>query len=316
MTRQSRLRVVFFGSPGEAVATLRALVRAGHDVACAVTQPDRPAGRSKVPQPTAAKQAALALGIRVETPRSLRRPDVQRQLAELNADAFVVAAYGRFLPAEVLAMPRLGVLNVHPSQLPRHRGPSPVATAILEGDAETGVTVMLLDEGMDTGPILAQSAPVKIEKTHTTGRLTAQLFDLGADLLVNSLARYADGILTPHPQDERAATVTRLLAREDGAIDWTQPAEAIERKIRAFDPWPGTFTTWQGKNLKILRGDVEPAQGEVPGAVMLTPERSIHITTGAGVLAVTELQLEGKRAVSAADFTRGYPQFDGARLPS
>lgn len=309
-------RVVFFGSPQEAVPALMALASAGHDVASVFTRPDAVSGRSKVPEPTAVKAAALELGIPVETPATLRNEEAKGRLASYGAEAFVVAAYGRILPPAVLALPRLGALNIHPSLLPRLRGPSPVATAILEGDRHTGVTVMLLDEGMDTGPILAQSEPLEIGLHDTTGLLTAKLFQIGATLLVETLAKWERGQLTPVPQNSAAATTTRLLSRSDGLIDWSQPADRIERMARAYDPWPGTFTTWRGKNLKVLEvtvsGDAN-ATGAPPGTVFRT-EAGLGVACGRGTLALRRLQLEGRNAVSAEEFLRGYSGIEGAVL--
>lgn len=307
-------RVVFFGSPQEAVPALMALVDSGHGVAAVYTRPDAVAGRSKVPEPTPVKAAAMDLGIPVETPPNLRSDQAQQRLASLAAEAFVVAAYGRILPALVLALPKLGALNIHPSLLPRHRGPSPVATAILEGDRQTGVTVMLLDEGMDTGPILAQSEPVEIGPRDTTETLTPKLFEAGAGLLVETLSRWEHGQITPRPQDGALATTTKLLSRSDGLIDWTRAADRIERMTRAYDPWPGTFTVWRDRNLKVL----EVAAGDTgarfaPGTVFRIGE-GLGVACGSGALELKRMQLEGRNPVSAVEFLRGYPAIEGAML--
>ena len=306
-------RVVFFGSPLDATAALRAIAAAGHEIAAVYTRPDRPAGLSGDPVPTPIKTAALEMGFDVATPDSLRDPGEQSALSSLGADAFLVVAYGRLLPAEVLGIPALGVLNVHPSLLPLYRGASPVATAILEGAEETGVTVMLLDEGMDTGPVLAQSEPVPIHEDDTRDSLTSRLFELGAGLLVDTLGGIESGSITATPQDEARATTTRLLKRSDGKIDWMKPAEQIERQVRAYDSWPGTFTSWGSRNLKIIAARAVSEGAGEPGLVKVTGE-SLFIGTGDGWIEAVRVQLEGRKAVSAAEFLRGQSSIAGATL--
>jgi methionyl-tRNA formyltransferase len=257
--------------------------------------------------------AADAAGLPVFTPRSLRDPAVLAALRQHAADAFVVAAYGKLLPAEVLGMPRLGVLNVHPSLLPKYRGPSPVQQAILDGVSESGVSVMLLDEGMDTGPVLAQER-VRLRGDETGGALTAALFERGAALLVETLEKWATGEVRPVAQDESQATVTKLLAREDGQVDWTRPAEQIARMVRAYDPWPGTHTTWNGKVLKVLAAAASDEAAGPPGAVSMR-DGGLVVGTGRGALVIARLQLEGRREATAVEFVRGYPGIAGAALP-
>lgn len=308
-------RVVFFGSPEEAVFALRALVEARHVLEAVYTRPDSISGRSKTPLPTPVKIAALQMGIPVETPATLRLPDVHERLATYGADVFAVASYGRILPGAALQLPRLGALNIHPSLLPLHRGPSPVATAILEGDRHTGVTVMLLDEGMDTGPLLAQTDPVPIDSNDTTGGLTRKLFEIGAELLVATLEKWKRGAVRPQPQDEAAASVTKLLERADGLIDWSKPAAHIERMTRAYDPWPGAFTKWDGRNLKLVEVACDEASDEsTPLGVAIRRDDKLCVTCGRGAIVVKRLQLEGKKPVTAAEFLRGYPGIEGAEL--
>ncbi len=309
------VRLVFFGSPPGAVAALDALVGAGLDVAAVYTQPDRPAGRGARARPTAVRREAEDLGLPVRTPASWRDERAMAELASWEADAFVVVAYGRILPTRLLEMPRLGVLNVHPSLLPRFRGTSPVQAAILEGDTHTGVTIMLLDEGMDTGPILARSAREAVCPDDTGGGLMERLFEIGAGMLVRTLSEWAAGAITPVPQDEGEATVTRMLRREDGALDWTESAALLERKVRAYDPWPGTHTRWRGRNLKVLGAAVAPEAGGEPGAVSSVEDRPV-VATADGGLALVCLQLEGRRAVTGEEFVRGHSGFIGARVPS
>ncbi len=261
--------------------------------------------------------AAESRGITVETPRSLRDEAVQARLKEIGADIFVVVSYGRILPPEVLAIPRLDVLNIHPSLLPRHRGPSPVATALLEGDAQTGVTLMLLDEGMDSGPLLLQSEPVKLDGTERAGELTSRLFKIGAEMLPAAISELEGGRLKPKPQDESLVTITRLIEKADGQIDWSSDAAKIERMTRAFDPWPGAFTSLRDKNLKIISAEASdsPGAGTPPGTIQVRGRR-LFATTGDGELEILELQPEGKRPMSASDLINGMPDLDGVVLGS
>ncbi len=308
------LNMVFFGSPEEAVPALAAVIDAGHSVVAVYTRPDREAGRKRQPRPTPVRVAAEARGLRVETPAGLRGAEAQDTLRNLNADVFIVAAYGRILPPEVLSMPRLGAVNIHPSLLPRYRGPSPVVTAIRNGDAETGVSVMLLDEGMDSGPLLAQSPPVRLDGTERADDLTARLFRIGAEMLPGVLDALETESLTPEPQDESLVTITKLIEKEDGSIDWSLPAVEIERMTRAYDPWPGAFTLLNGKNLKILSANAAGEGKSAPAGTVSVRERKIFVATGGGELELLEVQPEGKRPMQARDFLNGTPELDGAVL--
>ena len=310
-------RIVFFGTPGPAAKALRALVRAGHDVAAVYTRPDRVTGRSRGARPTPVKQAALELGLPVRTPGSLRGDKIPKDLAAIDANMFIVLAYGRILPPAILDLPPRGVLNVHPSLLPRYRGPSPVVTAIKDGVTETGVSVMLLDAGMDTGPVIAQSAPVPITGTDTAGDLTDRLFEMGVELMIEIIPAWEQGVMRAASQDEKAATLTCLIEKADGELDFGGKAIDLARAVRAYDPWPGTFTRWRGKLLKVLEAtavSTDPAEPGAPGTVTVSDGR-IMIATGEGVLEVKRLQLEGRGGVTAAEFLRGYPAIDGARFP-
>ncbi|MEE8045560.1 MAG: methionyl-tRNA formyltransferase [Dehalococcoidia bacterium] len=314
------MRILFFGSPAESADSLESLVSAGHEIVAVYSQPDRRAGRGRTMSPTPVKTNALKHGLQVFTPKGLRNNKEEfSRLAELNADVFVVVAYGRILPVEVLQIPSMGVVNIHPSLLPKYRGPSPVVTAILDGQAETGVTIMLLDEGMDTGPILAQSEPIGLTGNERGTDLQATLFKEGAKLLPGVLEGLQQGSITPRQQDDSAATVTRLLERADGEIDWTASAAQIDRMVRAYDPWPGTFTSWNGKGLKILEvtagGDspADSASSASRGSVSVSGGR-LFVGTASGSIEVLRLQLEGRQAVAAADFLRGQPEIDGAVL--
>ena len=309
------LRVVFMGTPAFAVLALAALVERGHVVVGVYTQPDRRAGRGRKLRASAVKTFAEERGLLVFQPRSLRQDAKARSdLAGLAPDAIIVAAYGLFLPEDVLRLPRLGCLNIHPSLLPRHRGPSPVATAILDGDEASGVTIMLLDEGIDTGPILAQQE-TRIAADETAEELAGRLFELGSELLVDTLDRWDRGQIVPTPQNDEDASVTRRLEREDGRIDWNESADSIVKRLRAFTPWPGTFTTWRGRTLKVLSArSLDVSLDGTSGTVVRLDDSTIAVLTGNGALEVHSLQMEGRRAMSATDFVRGYEDFIGSSL--
>ncbi|MEK7814310.1 MAG: methionyl-tRNA formyltransferase, partial [Chloroflexota bacterium] len=300
------------------IPVLDALIRAdGVEVVGVYTPPDRPSGRGRSASVPPVKGHALAVGLPVYQPATLRSARAQAQLAALNPDIILVAAYGKLLPPEVLKTPPHGCLNLHPSLLPRHRGPSPVATAILEGDAVTGVTLMLLDEVMDTGPIIAQREH-PLSPTDTAETLTAALFQLGVTLLKN-LGPWVSGQLAARPQEEAKATTTHKLERAHGEARWELSAMALERHRLAYTPWPGLFTHWEGKVLKLL--DVvslptEAGPSPEPGQVVLLPLKdvAIGVGTGQGILGLKALQLEGRRPVTGDEFRRGYPRFIGARL--
>ena len=311
------LTIVFFGSPPEAVESLAVLQAAGIDIASVYTRPDRPAGRGNRMTPTAVKVWASERGLDVRTPDDLRSRDTLDHLASTHASIFVVAAYGRILPPAVLDIPRLGVVNIHPSLLPRYRGPSPVQTAILDGVPETGVTIMKLDEGMDTGMILRASGPVPLDGTERTGELMTRLFSIGAKMLTDVLLDLSNGQLTPVQQDDSLASVTKMVRRGDGAVDWRRPARHLERMMRAYDPWPGIFTTWHARTLKILDAAVaEGERGEGPPGTVFQKDSRLAVSTGEGALELLRVQLQGRRGVDAPDFLRGHPEVVGAVLPS
>jgi methionyl-tRNA formyltransferase len=308
------MRVIFLGTPEFAAIPLEALAHdARYQVVGVVTQPDRAAGRNRAPEPPV-KRAAVRLGIPVFQPESLRDPAAVEQLAALQPDAGVVAAYGEILRKNVLAIPPHGYLNIHPSLLPRHRGPTPVPGAILAGDTETGVTVMLLDAKMDSGPILAQQR-IPLPPDARSGPLTEQLFTLGSALLLEALAGYAAGTLDTIPQDDSQATYTKLLKKEDGKIDWGTAAIQIERMTRAYHPWPGAHTSWHGQPFKIIAAHAHPAWAGSAAPGMLLPQNdSVWVATGAGAIELLNVQPSGKRPLAAADWWRGIKQIAGARL--
>ena len=306
------------GTPATVVPTLQRLAQLPDvRVVAAVTPPDRQRGRGRRPESTPVKDAAQILGIPVLQPDTLRSRDVQERLAALAPDVIVVAAYGKFLPPPVLELPPHGCLNLHPSLLPRHRGPSPVATAILEGDEITGVSLMLLDEGMDTGPVIAQRECV-LSGNETADQLTEILFEMGASLLEDCLGPWTSGELTPCSQDESKATVSRKLERTDGLADWSLPAVTLARQCRAYAPWPGLYTMWQGKTIKVLEANASSGgQTGAASAGQVTRTaggNEILVSTGDGQLELIRLQLEGRRPVVAEEFLRGYPDFIGSVL--
>lgn len=310
------MRVLYLGSPDFAVAPLEALAQAGYDIVAVVTQPDRPAGRKRVLTAPPVKLSAQLLGLPVLQPEKLRDPTVHAQLTALRPDVGIVAAYGEILRPAVLAIPPLGYLNIHPSLLPLYRGPAPVAGAILAGDSVTGVSIMQLDQGMDSGPILAQIT-LPLPSTARAGPLTEYLMRLGSDALLDVLPRYAAGQLKAHPQDHSQATFTRLLKKADGQIDWSLPALVIERMIRAYDPWPGAFTLWRGQPLKLLLGavDADWMGSELPGTLIGSTSK-VLVATGSGALELLEVQPSGKRTMTSRDWLRGQHYTAGQRLGS
>jgi methionyl-tRNA formyltransferase len=301
------------GSPAFAVRPLDALLQAGHEIVLVLTQPDRPAGRRRMLQAPPVKEAALAHGLPIMQPPTLRDPEVIAQLAALAPDIGVVAAYGEILRKAVLAIPPLGYVNIHPSLLPLHRGPTPVAGAILAGEGETGVSLMKLDSGMDSGPILARVV-VSLAADARAGVLTDELFAIGADLLVQTLPLYGAGKVELQPQDASQASYTRLLKKEDGAIDWSLPALVIERMTRAYDPWPGAYAQWRGQPLRVLSAAVQPDQSmDVTGTLHIVSGRPF-VSTGSGLLELRDVQAAGKRPMSGEEWLRGQQHVGGERF--
>ncbi len=306
-------RIVFMGTPEFAVPVLDALTRTPHEIVGVFTRQDKPAGRGGKLQASPVKQLAQTRNLPIHQSKTLRNAEALALLRDLAPDVIIVAAYGLILPPNVLAIPPHGCINTHASLLPRHRGAAPIPAAILAGDSETGITLMQMDEGIDTGPILAQRA-IPIADDDTTGTLTAKLARLAADLLIEQLPRILAGEIVPQPQNESRATLTKTIRKEDGLIAWTQPAMEIARRARAFNPWPSAFTFWNGAQLKILR--VDPSAGKIdaePGRVMKVQDK-IAVATGDGALILREVQLAGKRAMTIEEFVRGQKNFVGAVL--
>jgi methionyl-tRNA formyltransferase len=315
------VRLVFCGTPQFAVPTLEALIAAGHEVALAVSQPDRPVGREQTLKPTPVKQTAQAAGLRVTQPEKVRNnAEFRAQLEAIAPDAIVVVAYGRIIPPWMLALPRLGCINLHASLLPKYRGAAPIQWAIAMGDAFTGNTTMLLEEGLDTGPILMQQTR-EIAPDETAVELFDALAHAGAPLVVETLAGLAAGAMTPQPQNHERATFAPLLDREDGRMDFVRrAAHELYNRWRGFQPWPGAFTSLDGKKLIVHRmrlaaeAAAHEGSGIESGRICAENERIFAACAGNTWLEFQEVQPEGKRRMTAAEFLRGNPLGPGARL--
>ncbi len=303
------------GTPAFALPTLAQLC-ARYPVVGVVTQPDRPAGRGRKVIAPPVKEMALAEGIAVFQPKNLRRVEAIERIRAWAPDLIVVAAFGQILPPAVLRIPRYGALNVHASLLPRWRGAAPIQAAILAGDERTGVTIMQMDEGLDTGPILAQRETA-IGPLETAGQLEERLAQMGAELLIEVLPDYLAGRLQPRPQPEEGVTLARRLPKEAARLDWNESAEALARRVRAFAPKPGAYTEWEGKRLKVLLAkplDVAGPEGAIPGTVFVREGRPAVVTGGGDALLLLQLQMAGKRPLTGEVFLRGSKKMVGAVL--
>jgi methionyl-tRNA formyltransferase len=306
------MRVVFLGTPDFSVPCLTSLTRA-FAVQGVVTQPDRPAGRGRRTQAPAVKRLALDLGLPVIQPERIGSPEAVAALSSWAPDVIVVAAFGQILPSPVLAMPPLGCVNVHASLLPRWRGASPIQAALLHGDSETGVTIMLMDKGLDTGPILSQRS-VPIRPDHTGGSLSDELAVLGASLLVETLLRYAAGELTPQPQEASLATVAPRLSRSDGRLDPREAALRLHRQVMAYSPWPGTFLRAGDVEVGILEAHAVEGPVEVPPGTLIDRAGRPHLATGSGWLVLDRLQMPGRRPTDGVSFLNGQRRLLGKTL--
>ena len=308
------LRTAFFGTPAFAVPTLEALLASPHEVCVVLTQPDRPSGRGGTVRPSPVKALAIARGVPVLQPERLRAPAVAEALADWRLDVGVVAAYGKLIPPQLLAIPRLGVLNVHASLLPKYRGASPVHRAVMGGEAVTGVTIMRVIEQLDSGATFAQ-ATRSIGPDETSDAVERDLARLGASLLIVVLDRLVAGRASEEPQDDRLATFAPRLTKADGLIDWTRSAEAIHNHVRGLHPWPHAYSWLEGRRLVLLRtrpdGDTG---GPEPGTVLEASKDVLDVATGRGRLRVLSLQPEGRRPMSAREFLAGHQVEPGARF--
>ncbi len=312
------MKIVFFGTPTFSLPFLQELIQDKEmNVVGVVTQPDKPADRGQKLQSSPIKIFAQEHGIKVFDFVSLKTSEAVSALEALGADAFVVVAYGKIIPESILSLTRLGCINVHPSLLPRHRGPSPMPWTILERDIVGGITIMQLDKGMDTGPILTQEQ-IPIDPQETLETLQAKVHLAGPLLLIKTLKLFFAGAIHPQQQDETKATVTHLLSKEDGKIDWQKPAAFLERQWRAYEPWPGLWTTWMKKEnvMRLLLKEVSvvPRECLVPGRVHILNDRNLFVETTDGYLEIHHIQPEGKSVMSAEAFVRGYRDIDGVVL--
>jgi methionyl-tRNA formyltransferase len=303
-------RIVFMGSPNFALPSLRTLADE-YDVVGVVTQPDRASGRGRTLKPPPVKELALSLNIPTMQPEKLKQEDAMDQLSAWSPDLIVVAAYGQILRKDVLDLPQFGCINVHASLLPRWRGAAPINAAILRGDEETGVTIMKMDTGLDTGPILAQRS-VRIMPDDTAGSVFKTLSTLGADLLIETLPDYLSGRIQPQPQPEEGATYAPMLKKEDGRLDFSADVHELERRVRAFNPWPGTFMDFEGTNFKVHRAHVAPLQlgegmgkREISAGEMLVVQNQPAVGASGGFLVLDEVQPAGKKSMSGKSFLSG-----------
>ena len=306
------MRIVYMGTPPFAVPPLQSLVAAGHDIAGVVTRIDKPAGRGKVLTPPAVKVAAEQSGVPVFQPKRVRDQASIEAIRAMRPQVIVVAAYGQILPKELLALPEYGCINIHASLLPAYRGAAPINWAVINGETRTGITIMQMDEGMDTGAILAQEG-IPIAPRDTAGTLTEKLSELGSWLIVDALSRIEAGGLPAVPQDSGKATIAPLLRKEDGLIDWGMTAGEIHNRVRGLSPWPGAYGFIDGKLIKVLETEVVEGAGE-PGALYAQGRDVLAAGTGNGGLRIMRLQPEGKKPMSAAEFLRGHRGVAGKRF--
>jgi methionyl-tRNA formyltransferase len=308
------LRIVFAGTPEFATPALRALIDSEHEVVAVFTQPDRPAGRNRKLRPSPVKEVALEADLPVHQPESLREPPVQSDLEALNPDLMVVVAYGQLLPRAILDLPRHGCLNIHASLLPRWRGAAPIARALLAGDSATGVTIMRMEPGLDTGPIvLRRETP--IDETDTAGSLHDRLAELGAGALRETLDDLPGLLAAARPQPAEGVTHAPKISKDEGRLDWHESAKALARKVRAFDPWPVAWTPVQGQPVRIWSAHPE-AGGGTPGLILEITNSGLRVATGEGVLCITRLQLPGKKVMDLPALRNGRPDLflPGGRL--
>ncbi len=298
------MRLIFAGTPDFAATAFAALIEAQHDIALVLTQPDRPAGRGLRESPSAVKRLAQQHGIEVFQPPSLKSLEAQAKIAAAKADAMIVAAYGLILPQAVLDLPCLGCINIHGSLLPRWRGAAPIHRAILAGDRETGITIMQMEAGLDTGPMLLREA-LPIDASDTTATLHDKLANLGGKLIVRALAQLQNGDLPATPQPDEGITYAEKIAKSEALIDWNCSATQIERKVRAFNPFPVAQTMWQGESVRIWQAEISNKDNRSPGSIAATEKDRVIVACGTGTLALTELQRAGGKRLAAREFLLG-----------
>ncbi|MDC7288877.1 methionyl-tRNA formyltransferase [Blautia schinkii] len=319
------MKIVFMGTPDFAVAPLHAMVEAGYEVAAVITQPDKPKGRGKTLMPTPVKEEALKHGLTVYQPIKVRDPEFLSLLKELDPDIIVVAAFGQIIPSAILDLPRFGCINIHASLLPKYRGAAPIQQAVIDGEKESGVTIMKMSTGLDTGDMIAK-AVVPLSTDETGGSLFDKLASAGAELLVKTLPSIFDGTAVYEKQPEESPTpYAAMITKQMGLMDFTNSAEKLERLVRGLNPWPSAYTYLNGKTLKVWKSrvgageaDAEPGSAELdsaePGTVTAIDKEGIHVACGQGVLVLTEVQLEGKKRMDADAFLRGYSLQPGGKL--
>ena len=303
-------KIIFMGTPEFAVPSLKKLIEnKNFEILAVITAPDKPVGRKQTLTPPPIKVLAQKNKFLILQPEKIKT--IELEIKNLKPDLIIICAYGKIIPQSILDIPKYGCLNVHPSLLPKHRGPSPIQWAILEGERETGVSIMLVDEKMDHGPILAQQ---KIESDALTHQeLAPKLAELGAELLIKTIPQWINKEIKIEPQDESLATYSKIIKKEDGKINWQKSAEALERQIRAFNPWPGTFTFWQNKKLKIIQADLgnQKTMDLTAGKIFLDENKKVSVACGGGYLILEKIQLEGKKEMDINEFLKGHPEIIG-----
>lgn len=305
------MKIVYMGTPRFAVPPLEALIEAGHEIAAVVTRTDKPAGRGKILTAPPVKETAVRAGLPVQQPKRVRDPEFIESLRRLAPDAVVVAAYGQILPKEILVLPKFGCINIHASLLPKYRGAAPINWAIIRRESETGITIMRMDEGMDTGDILLQER-MPIDRRDTAGTLTEKMSRLGAALIARTLPLIEQGKLRPVRQNSAEATTAPILKKEEGLIDWSLPAAEIEARVRGFSPWPGAYTFLDGVLIKILEASATAGQGTT--GVLVSREERLEVGTGRGLLRVLTIQPAGKKPMTDRDFLRGHRTIAGKKF--
>ncbi|MBQ8189031.1 MAG: methionyl-tRNA formyltransferase [Lachnospiraceae bacterium] len=307
------MKVVYMGTPDFAVGPLEAIIKAGHEVTAVVTQPDKPKGRGKEMAMSPVKACAIQYDIPVLTPVKIKAAEAVEELKQYPADIFVVAAFGQILSEEILNMPKFGCINIHASLLPKYRGAAPIQWSIIDGEEETGITIMQMDKGLDTGDILFQKK-VAITAEETGESLFDKLAVTGAEFVVEALEHIEKGDVHPIKQEDEKSTYAKMLTKSVGKIDWTQSAMVIERLIRGLNSWPSAYTTYKGKQLKIWSATVEAHEAGEPGTVAKVSKDAVYIRTGEGALALKEIQLEGKKRMTTKEFLLGRSFEEGEKL--